>query len=82
MKKSRCWLSPMERASHAPVSAGSQGHRRGQGPQYRRYGRLCTGPHLYPDLARQVEQNIPPLLRGFSDLGIDYRGVIYAGLMV
>lgn len=54
-----------------------------RGPNTGGMGAYAPAPVYTPDLARQVEQKVfRPLLRGFSDLGIDYRGVIYAGLMV
>ncbi len=54
-----------------------------KGPNTGGMGAYAPAPIYTPEIARQVEQQLfRPLLKGFSDLGIDYRGVIYAGLMI
>lgn len=54
-----------------------------QGPNTGGMGAYSPAPIYTPGLARQVEEKVfQPLLKGLAGLGIDYRGVIYAGLMV
>lgn len=53
------------------------------GPNTGGMGACAPVPWLTGDLLKRVEQDIfTPLLAGLKRRGIDYRGVIYAGLMV
>ncbi|HHX87302.1 MAG TPA: phosphoribosylamine--glycine ligase [Firmicutes bacterium] len=53
------------------------------GPNTGGMGAYSPAPVLTPELARQVEQLVlQPVLSGMQALGLDYRGVIYAGLMI
>jgi phosphoribosylamine--glycine ligase len=53
------------------------------GPNTGGMGAYSPAPLYTPVLARQVEEKVfRPLLAGLQSLGIDYRGIIYAGLMV
>ncbi|NJL81805.1 MAG: phosphoribosylamine--glycine ligase [Chloroflexaceae bacterium] len=46
-------------------------------------GAYAPAPVLTPALSEQVERNIlQPTLRALQQRGIDYRGVLYAGLMI
>ncbi len=54
-----------------------------RGPNTGGMGAYSPAPLYSAELARQTEEQVfKPLLRGFKDEGIDFRGVIYAGLMV
>ncbi len=53
------------------------------GPNTGGMGAYSPAPVLTPELERQVERRVfRPLLEGLRRRGIDYRGVLYAGLMV
>lgn len=53
------------------------------GPNTGGMGAVCPPPELAPDFADTArERIILPVLRELSSRGIDYRGVLYAGLMV
>ena len=54
-----------------------------EGPNTGGMGAYSPAPVYTPKLAQQVEEKVfLPLLKGLAELGIDYRGVVYAGLMV
>ena len=54
-----------------------------KGPNTGGMGAYSPAPVYTPELARKTETEVfKPLLKGFKDMGIDFRGVIYAGLMV
>ncbi len=62
---------------HKAVGEGDQGANTGG------MGAYSPAPVYTATLARQVEEKVfRPLLEGLAGLGIDYRGVIYAGLMI
>ncbi len=53
------------------------------GPNTGGMGAYSPAPVLSPGLARQVRERVfRPVLSGMKALGFDYRGVIYAGLMI
>ncbi|MEW5783808.1 MAG: phosphoribosylamine--glycine ligase [Bacillota bacterium] len=53
------------------------------GPNTGGMGAYAPAPVLTADLRLRVEQAVfRPLLKGLAGLGIDYRGVLYAGLMI
>jgi len=53
-----------------------------QGPNTGGMGAYAPAPVVTPELSRQVEERIfMPVLDGLRRHGIDYRGVIYAGIM-
>ena len=65
----------------------AQDHKRafdgGEGPNTGGMGALSPAPALTPEMTEQVEREIlVPLLHGLRIEGIEYRGVIYAGLMI
>ncbi|HNV86188.1 MAG TPA: phosphoribosylamine--glycine ligase [Candidatus Omnitrophota bacterium] len=67
--------------------ATSQDHKRAfdndEGPNTGGMGAYSPCPFVEEtDLPFLVEQTIAPLIRGLSSEGIEYRGVIYAGLML
>jgi len=67
--------------------ATSQDHKRAfdndQGPNTGGMGAYSPCPFVEEsDLPSLVDQTIAPLIRGLSAEGIEYRGVIYAGLML
>lgn len=69
------------------VLASSQDHKAiyegDKGPNTGGMGAYSPAPVYTPALARQTEELVfKPLLKGFKEEGIDFRGVIYAGLMV
>ena len=54
-----------------------------RGPNTGGMGAYAPAPLLTDELAREVERQVfRPFLRGLQAEGIDYRGVIYAGLMI
>jgi len=54
-----------------------------RGPNTGGMGAYSPAPVYTEKLARRTEEQVFwPLLKGFNNLGIDFRGVIYAGLMV
>ncbi len=54
-----------------------------RGPNTGGMGAYSPAPVYTEDLARRTGELVfKPLLEGFGKMGIDYRGVIYAGLMV
>ncbi|MDW7729118.1 MAG: phosphoribosylamine--glycine ligase [Bacillota bacterium] len=54
-----------------------------RGPNTGGMGAYSPAPIYTEQLARKTEDEVfKPLLKGFKDEGIDFRGVIYAGLMV
>jgi phosphoribosylamine--glycine ligase len=65
----------------------SQDHKRlkdgDQGPNTGGMGAYAPAPVVTEEIARGVEDEVfQPLLRGFDRLGIEYRGVVYAGIML
>ncbi|HZP81860.1 MAG TPA: phosphoribosylamine--glycine ligase [Chthonomonadaceae bacterium] len=65
----------------------SQDHKRifenDLGPNTGGMGAYCPVPVIPPDTAQQaVEQILKPAIAAIRDLGIPYRGVLYAGIMV
>ncbi len=65
----------------------SQDHKRllddDQGPNTGGMGAYAPAPLVTAQVARQVEQQVfEPLLAGLQRRGIDYRGAIYAGIMM
>nr|HPZ65546.1 phosphoribosylamine--glycine ligase [Bacillota bacterium] len=54
-----------------------------RGPNTGGMGSYSPAPVVDAELASQVEERVfRPLLKGLAQRGIDYRGVIYAGLMI
>lgn len=54
-----------------------------KGPNTGGMGAYSPAPVYTGELARRTEEQVFwPLLKGFNDAGIDFRGVIYAGLMI
>lgn len=54
-----------------------------KGPNTGGMGAYSPAPVYTAELARQTEEQVFwPLLNGFKSMGIDFRGVIYAGLMI
>ena len=69
------------------ILPGAQDHKRvgegDTGPNTGGMGAYAPAPKATPDLLREVKDRIlVPTLRGLADRGIDYRGVLYAGLML
>ncbi len=71
-------LIPLPSAQdHKAVGEGDKGANTGG------MGAYSPAPVYSDELARKTEEAVfKPLLKGFKDEGIDFRGVIYAGLMV
>lgn len=62
---------------HKAIGDGDKGHNTGG------MGAYSPAPIYTTELARRTDELVfQPLLKGFNDSGIDFRGVIYAGLMV
>ncbi len=54
-----------------------------KGPNTGGMGAYSPAPVYTEELARKTENEVFwPLLNGFAEMGVDFRGVIYAGLMV
>jgi phosphoribosylamine---glycine ligase len=54
-----------------------------RGPNTGGMGAYSPAPLYTPELARRTDEEVfRPLLKGFREMGVDFRGVIYAGLMV
>ncbi len=54
-----------------------------KGPNTGGMGAYSPAPVYSEELARKTENEVfRPLLNGFAEMGVDFRGVIYAGLMV
>ncbi len=54
-----------------------------RGPNTGGMGAYSPAPLYNEELARKTEKEVfQPLLDGFNEMGVDFRGVIYAGLMV
>ncbi len=54
-----------------------------KGPNTGGMGAYSPAPLYTEALARKTEEEVfRPLLKGFTEMGVDFRGVIYAGLMV
>ncbi len=54
-----------------------------KGPNTGGMGAYSPAPVYTAELARKTEREVfRPLLNGFLEMGVDFRGVIYAGLMV
>ena len=69
------------------ILPGAQDHKRvgegDTGPNTGGMGAYAPAPKATPDLIREVKDRIlAPTLRGLAERGIDYRGVLYAGLML
>lgn len=69
------------------ILPGAQDHKRvgegDTGPNTGGMGAYAPAPKATPDLLREVKERIlVPTLQGLADLGIEYRGVLYAGLML
>ena len=69
------------------ILPGAQDHKRvgegDTGPNTGGMGAYAPAPKATPDLLREVKERIlGPTLQGLADLGIEYRGVLYAGLML
>ncbi len=67
--------------------AASQDHKRlrddDAGPNTGGMGAYAPAPVVTPELTAEVEERVfRPLLAGFVRSGIDYRGVVYAGIML
>jgi len=65
----------------------SQDHKRAldgdQGPNTGGMGAVAPSPHYTPDVAERIEREIVrPTLEALRSEGIDYRGVLYIGLML
>jgi phosphoribosylamine--glycine ligase len=66
------------------ILPGAQDHKRvgegDTGPNTGGMGAYAPAPKATPDLLREVKERIlVPTLQGLADLGIEYRGVLYAG---
>lgn len=73
--------------SHIVPLLPSQDHKRAfdndQGPNTGGMGAVCPVPILPPNIVHQViEQIVRPAIEAIRDLGIPYRGTLYAGVMV
>ncbi|MEY5062877.1 MAG: hypothetical protein RLZZ112_841, partial [Verrucomicrobiota bacterium] len=69
------------------ILPGAQDHKRvgegDTGPNTGGMGAYAPAPKATPDLIREVRDRIlVPTLNGLAQRGIDYRGVLYAGLML
>ena len=69
------------------ILPGAQDHKRvgegDTGPNTGGMGAYAPAPKATPDLLRELKERIlVPTLQGLADLGIEYRGVLYAGLML
>jgi phosphoribosylamine--glycine ligase len=69
------------------ILPGAQDHKRvgegDTGPNTGGMGAYAPAPKATPDLLQEVKERIlVPTLQGLADLGIEYRGVLYAGLML
>jgi phosphoribosylamine---glycine ligase len=72
---------------HVLPLASSQDHKRvfdnDEGPNTGGMGAYSPAPVVTPELHRRIVKEIlEPLLRGLKRRGIDYRGTLYAGLML
>ncbi|HTM09801.1 MAG TPA: phosphoribosylamine--glycine ligase [Verrucomicrobiae bacterium] len=72
---------------HILPLASSQDHKRvfdnDEGPNTGGMGAYSPAPVVTPELHRRIVKEIlEPLLRGLKRRGIDYRGTLYAGLML
>ncbi len=72
---------------HFVPLASSQDHKRvfdnDQGPNTGGMGAYSPAPIVTPQIHERVEREIlSPLLSGLSKRGIEYRGVVYVGLMI
>ncbi len=72
---------------HILALASSQDHKRifdgDQGPNTGGMGAYSPAPVVSPEIHnRIVDEILKPLLRGLSNKGVRYRGVIYVGLMI
>ncbi len=62
---------------HKAIGAGDTG------PNTGGMGAYAPAPIITPELSEKINQEIlQPTLQGLQNIGIDYRGVIYAGLMI
>jgi len=62
---------------HKPIGEGDTG------PNTGGMGAYSPTPLVTPQIIKQAETNVfRPLLKAFKQKGIDYRGIIYAGLMI
>ncbi len=62
---------------HKAVGEGDTGRNTGG------MGAYSPAPVFTPELARRTDREVfQPLLQGFREMNIDFRGVIYAGLMI
>jgi len=69
------------------IFPGAQDHKRvgegDTGPNTGGMGAYAPAPRATPDLLREVKDRIlVPTLKGLAEKGIEYRGVLYAGLML
>ena len=69
------------------ILPGAQDHKRvgegDTGPNTGGMGAYAPAPKATPDLLREVNERIlVPTLQGLAERGIEYRGVLYAGLML
>lgn len=69
------------------ILPGAQDHKRvgegDTGPNTGGMGAYAPAPKATPELLQKVKEKIlMPTLQGLRDRGIDYRGVLYAGLML
>ena len=69
------------------ILPGAQDHKRvgegDTGPNTGGMGAYAPAPRATPDLLREVKERILlPTLKGLAQRGIEYRGVLYAGLML
>jgi len=62
--------------------SGSQAGGEGDGREYRWYGAYAPAPLVTPVLMARIEQVLQPAIATLRQRGIDYRGVLYAGLMI
>ena len=73
--------------SNLVILPGAQDHKRvgegDTGPNTGGMGAYAPAPMATPELLQKVKEKIlMPTLQGLRDRGIDYRGVLYAGLML
>ena len=68
----------------APAQDFKRARRRRRRPQHRRHGRVLTGADRRPTRSSThvMDRAVRPTLRWLADHDADYRGVLYAGMML
>ena len=72
---------------HLVILPGAQDHKRvgegDTGPNTGGMGAYAPAPKATPELLQMIKEKIlMPTLQGLRDRGVEYRGVLYAGLML